>query len=749
MFRTTFLTALAVLGVVRAQTTVTVSATASHPIPTTLWGQMFEDISSGDGGLYGELLQNRAFQQVTPGTSAALNAWSAVNRASISVVADSTPLSNALPNALRVQIPSGTTGQSGVANSGFFGIRVNSAWTYTASFFYRFPTASSFRGNAQVSLQASNGQVLGSATVALSGAQTSWTQVTVKITPTSSPSATNNLFVVSLDGAAASGQTINFGLFSLFPPTFKDRANGMRMDIAEALAEMQPSFFRFPGGNNLEGQTTATRWQWNNTVGPLTSRPGRVGDWGYINTDGLGLFEYLLWCEDVGMQPIMAVWDGFALGGTSVAEAAISPFVQQAIDQINFVIGDPTKSAPAALRSSLGHPAPFTLNHVEIGNEDFIGNSPSTVGYRWNHFATTLRSTFPQLRFLATSDLNSPVLSPQPQEWDLHVYQTPTWFAQNSFMYDGMARDGTLYFEGEYAAISTNPNDIFGSPADGRLTFPTVQSSVGEAAFMTGLERKLLVVLVVIICIPIHPGHHIGNSDIVFAASYAPLLNHVSNSQWTPNLVSFDSANVYRSTSFYVQKLFSLNRGDQYIPSTLPSQTGTLFWSVVSKQTNTIIIKVVNVATSAQTVTFRLPFSGIASTGTAQVLTGAATASNSPTTPNAVSPVTSSIEPASTFPYNAPANSLSVLTFGINGSSGSSGSTGTGSTGGGSTSGATQTKFGQCGGIGWTGPTVCVDSVCTVSNPYYNFHQLYFCPGYTSDYDMSTEERDVEGTLDS
>ncbi|THU91945.1 arabinofuranosidase [Dendrothele bispora CBS 962.96] len=649
MLRSIFLVTLVVFGFVGAQTTVTVSSTASHPIPTTLWGQMFEDISSGDGGLYGELLQNRAFQQVTPGTSAALNAWQAVNRASVSVVADSVKLSNALPNALRVQIPTGVSGQTGVANTGYFGIRVNSAWTYTASFFYRFPTASSFRGNAVISLQTSSSQVLGSATVALSGAQTSWTQVTAKITPTSSPSATDNLFVVSVDGAAASGQTINFGLFSLFPPTFKNRANGMRMDVAEALAEMQPSFFRFPGGNNLEGNSLPSRWQWNNTVGPLTQRPGRAGTWGYINTDGLGLYEYLLWCEDVGMEPIMAVWDGFDLGGSSVAEANLQPYIQQAIDQINFVIGNPTTSAPAAMRSSLGHPAPFKLTHVEIGNEDFIGNAPSTIAYRWNHFASTLRSTFPQLRFLATSNVNSPRLTPQPQEWDLHVYQTPTWFAQNSFMYDDFARDGTLYFEGEYAAISTNPNDIFGSPSDGRLTFPTVQSAVGEAAFMTGLER---------------------NSDIVFAASYAPLLNHVANSQWTPNLVSFDSANVYRSTSFYVQKLFSLNRGDQYIPSTLPSRTGTLFWSVVSKQTNTIIIKVVNVATSAQTIAFNLPFSGISTTGTAQVLTGAATASNSPTTPNAVAPASHSIPVGKTFSYSAPANSLSVLTLGINGSSG-------------------------------------------------------------------------------
>ncbi|RDB18692.1 putative alpha-L-arabinofuranosidase A [Hypsizygus marmoreus] len=620
--------------------TVSVSATASHPIPTTLWGQMYEDISSGDGGLYAELLQNRAFQQVTPGTTASLNAWQAVNGGGISVIRETVPVSSALPNALHLTIPSGLTGGVGFANTGYFGIKVTSGSTYTASFFYRFPTASSFRGPATISLQTNSGQVLASTTVTLSGAQTAWQQVTVQLHPTTTPGSTSNRFVITLDGAAAAGQVVNFAMLSLFPPTFKGRANGMRVDIAEALVEMGPSFFRFPGGNNLEGQTVATRWQWNATLGPLVNRPGRVGDWSYVNTDGLGLLEYLNWCEDSGMQAIMAVWAGFALGGTSVAENQLGPYIQQAIDQINFVVGDPTRSAPATLRASLGHPAPFTLNYVEIGNEDFFAST--SYIYRWRNFANALKAQFPNIHFIATSNTFNPVLSPNPTEYDVHVYQTPTWFAQNSFFYDGFQRNGTKYFEGEYAAISTNPNDLFGTPANGRLVFPTMQSASGEAAFMTGLER---------------------NSDIVFAAAYAPLLNHVSGSQWTPNLVSFDSNTVYRSTSFYVQKLFSLNRGDEYLPSTLPSRTGTLFWSVVRKRsTNQIIIKVSNTAGTAAPLTFVLPFGTVASTGTLQVLQGAATASNSPTTPNAVAPVISALAAGKTFNYNAPGFSVSVIT---------------------------------------------------------------------------------------
>ncbi|KAJ3777495.1 arabinofuranosidase [Lentinula raphanica] len=626
-----------------AQITVTVNDTASHTIPSTLWGQMFEDISSGDGGLYAELLQNRAFQMVdvTDQTSA-LNAWQSLNGAQLTVIEETVPVSSALPNALSVTIPSGAAGQVGIGNEGYFGIKVNSSNTYNASFFYRFPTASSFSGTATVGLQTSTGQILGASNVTLSGSQTDWLQVITTIQPNTTPDSLTNNFTVTVDGGALAGQTINFAMFSLFPPTFKNRPNGMRVDIAETLSAMAPSFFRLPGGNNLEGQTVATRWQWNNTVGPLVDRPGRVGDWGYINTDGLGLFEYLTWCEDLNMQAIMAVWSGFALGGTSIAEDDLGPYIQQAIDQINFAVGDPTESDAAALRASLGHPDPFPVAHIEIGNEDFF--AADTYTYRWNQFSTTLQATFPNLTFLATSDTFDPVLTPNPAEWDIHVYQTPSWFAENSFIYDGFERNGTHYFEGEYAAISTNANDIFGTPADGRLTFPTMQSSTGEAAFMTGLER---------------------NSDIVFAASYAPLLNHVADSQWTPNLVSFDSGNVYPSTSFYVQQLFSLNRGDEYLPSTLPDASGTTFWSVVRKTSvtpNEIIIKVVNTIGTASNVTFQLPFP-VEGTATLQLLTGAETDSNTPTSPNTVQPQTSTITVDQTFAYNAPGFSVSVLSL--------------------------------------------------------------------------------------
>ncbi|KAH7911175.1 glycoside hydrolase family 51 protein [Hygrophoropsis aurantiaca] len=637
-------------AVVNAATTVTVSGTASHPIPSTLYGQMFEAstfadgenimTSYGDGGVYAELLQNRAFQQVTANTTAALYAWSPLNGADIAVIADPSPVSSALPNSLQVTIPEGASGQVGFGNEGYWGIKVDSEWTYDASFYYKFPAASSFDGSVTVGLQSMEGEVYASATIPVSGSQTAWKQVAVALKPTSSPTTTTNNFTITFDGATAAGQTIDFAMFSLFPPTFKDRANGLRIDVATTLYDMKPSFFRLPGGNNL-GQTFSTRWQWNATVGALVDRPGRMGDWGYVNTDGLGLMEYMYLCEDMEMEPIMAVWAGYSLDGESLPEDELWPYIQQAIDQINFVIGDPAQSEAAALRASLGRPEPFPLTYVEIGNEDFFA-SESYI-YRWRDFAGNLTATFPQLRFIATSYPFNPIIEPTPLQYDNHVYQTPSWFAENAFYYDSFERNGTYYFEGEYAVISTNASNLYGTIAEGHLMYPTVQGSTSEAAFMTGLER---------------------NSDIVFAASYAPLLVNVASYQWTPNLVAYDAANVYPSTSYYVQQLFSLNRGDEYLPSTLPTYNGTLYWSVTRSNTaGEVLIKIANTDTPAQDLTFILPYTDVSPTGTAQVLAGAPTASNSPTTPNAVVPVTSSILTGQTFNYTAPGYSVSVLTI--------------------------------------------------------------------------------------
>ncbi|KAH8110298.1 glycoside hydrolase [Phellopilus nigrolimitatus] len=620
MLSSAFIALWAFVCVVQAANfSIVVNGSASHSIPDTLYGLMFE---SGDGGLYAELLQNRAFQQVVPGTSGSLTAWSAVKGAQISVVNSTSPLSSALPNSLQVQIPSGSSGAVGVANSGYFGINVNQSWTYNASFFYKFAEGSAFNGSLTASLVALDGTVLASSSSNVSGVA-NWTEFFVQLSPNASGANTNNSFLVTLDGGAAAGETVFFSLFSLFPPTYKNRKNGMRVDLAQALADMKPAFFRFPGGNNL-GQSIGGRWIWNNTVGPLTNRPGRLGDWSYINTDGLGLKEYLDFLEDEGMQSIMAVWAGYSFNGT-VAEEDIAPYIQEAIDQINFVVGDPAKSEAAALRASLGHPEAYPLQWVEIGNEDFVA-ADTYSAYRWSDFVGNLSAAFPDLHFLATTYAFDPVLSPSPELYDVHVYQTPTWFSENTFIYDG--------YEGEYAATSN---------ADGHLSFPIMSGSAGEAAFMTGFER---------------------NSDIVFAAAYAPLLSSIDNFQW-PNVFFVSAANVYLSSSYYVQKLFSLSKGTEYLPSTLPSTNGTTFWSVTrDTEEGNVFIKIANTASDPAQLSFKLPFS-VAPMGNAQVLTGSANATNSPATPEAVVPNNSQFDASEEFEWTAPGFSVSVLTLNV------------------------------------------------------------------------------------
>ncbi|TDL26964.1 glycoside hydrolase [Rickenella mellea] len=597
-------------------------------------------------------------------TAEALYAWSALGGTSLTVV-DSTvtpALSTALPNSLQVQIPAKPSGNIGVSNSGYFGINVDPSWTYKGSFYYKVPVGSTVNGNFTASLVSSSGAELASTTVPINSTASDWTQVNFSFTPTTTPSDTNNVFSVTVDGASAAGQTIYFALFSLFPPTYKNRPNGMRIDLAEALAETQPGFFRFPGGNNLEGESIAGRWNWRNTVGPLTDRPGRLGNWSYINTDGLGLKEYLDFLEDVGMPSIMGIWAGYALNGETAPESQMAQYIQEAADQINFVIGDPATSEPAALRASLGHPDPYPLIAVEVGNEDYFA-SGSYASYRWRNTVENLSAQFPHVQFMATTYVNNPVLHPKPALYDVHVYQTPTWFAQNSFYYDSFAvgdiiimtqpscrlltasgtpqRDGTKYFEGEFAVISTNPRKLYGSPSEGRLVWPTIEGTVGEAAFMTGLER---------------------NADIVFAASYAPLLQNVANYQWTPDLISFDAKSLYRSTSYHVQKMFSLNKGDEYLPSTLPNPSGTVFWSATRRTaTNELLIKISNTHGKPASLTFNVPYTNVHPTGTATILTGAQTASNTPRAPHLVVPTTRSFNAGKTFTYNATGWSVHVL----------------------------------------------------------------------------------------
>jgi alpha-N-arabinofuranosidase len=561
--------------------TLQITKNITHAIPSTLYGYMWEDINhSGDGGLYGELLQNRAFQAVVPGTLNAVNSWQPFNGPRISVTNKTPGVSASLTNSLQVVFPKVVSGPIGFENTGFWGIKIQKGWTYTGSFYAKSDT---FDGSVTVSLKSVQGTIFASSTV--KGVSKSWKKFTFNFTPTESAQDEKNVFNVAVDGAQAAGKTVFFGMFSLFPPTFRGRANGMRIDLAEALAATQPSVWRFPGGNNIEGLNIDNRWKWNETIGRLEDRPGRVANWGYPNTDGLGLMEYLNWAEDLGAEPILGVWSGIAVANysdlgtwTVVPQQDLQPYVDDVLNEIEFVIGDAKTTKFGKLRASLGREEPYALKFVEIGNEDSF-QPDSYAAYRWNAFVTAINAKFPQLECLATT-LPSTALTPAYTRIDFHQYNSPSWFENGAFMFDGYPRNGTQWFVGEYAVTSTNDSNALPDIPGGRLAYPTLQGSAAEAAFMTGMER---------------------NSDVVFASAYAPSLQHIRSFSWTPDILTYDATKMVKSTSYYVQQMFSVNRGT-HVLSTSPASSADsapLYWvASVHNETNVVFLKVSNTGTS-------------------------------------------------------------------------------------------------------------------------------------------------------
>ncbi|KAH9486469.1 putative alpha-L-arabinofuranosidase A [Psilocybe cubensis] len=547
-------------------------------------------ICSGDGGLYGELLQNRAFQAVIPGTLNALNAWQPFNGARLSVVSTTKGVSPSLPNSLQVQFPKVVTGPIGFENTGFWGIKVQEGWTYTGSFYAKSDT---FTGAVNVSLKSTQGTVFSSATV--KGVSKEWEKFSFQFQPTTSAPNENNVFNVVVDGKAAAGQVIFFGMFSLFPPTFRGRENGMRIDLAEALAATRPSVWRFPGGNNIEGMSFDTRWKWNETIGRLEDRPGRLADWGYSNTDGLGLLEYLNWAEDLEAEPILGIWSGISVANYSdlstwpvVPEADLQPYIDDALNEIEFIVGDAKTTKFGQLRASLGREEPYSLKFIEIGNEDTF-QADSYASYRWKAFVDAIGAKFPQMQFLATT-LPSTALTPAYTKIDFHQYSSPSWFTNGAFMFDDYPRNGTQFFIGEYAVTSTNDSNALGDLPSGRLAYPTLQGSVAEAAFMTGMER---------------------NSDVVFASAYAPSLQHIRNFQWTPDILTFDATRMVKSTSYYVQEMFSVNRGTHVLQTSPVSSpdNAPLYWvASINNETDVVFLKVANAGTADLTAYIFLDF---------------------------------------------------------------------------------------------------------------------------------------------
>jgi alpha-L-arabinofuranosidase len=529
-----------------------------HAVSPTFHGLMIEEINHGlDGGLYGELIQNRVFKD----DATAPVHWAAVqDGGAIGTIAlDTTqPVAGtALTTSLRVTASS-ATGRVGAANDGFWGIPVQPHAGYRARFFARADAG--FAGRLTASIESPDGKVVyARSTVPRLTSQ--WAQYSVELRTDRVPATANARFVISTHDAG----TFWLDQVSLFPQTFRNRPNGNRVDLMQMMAGLTPSFLRLPGGNALEGNTIDERFQWKTTIGPLAARPGHQTPWGYRSSDGLGLLEYLEWCEDLGMMPVLGVYAGYSLNGSFVAPGpALAPFVQDALDEIEYVTGG-TDTVWGARRAADGHPAAFPLEYVEVGNEDFFDGSGSYSG-RFAQFFDAIRAAHPELKVIATTG----VTGRTPDVIDEHFYTTPRAFQRMATRYDSFDRSGPKIFVGEYAAIEGRPT-------------PDLNAALGDAAWLTGLER---------------------NSDLVVMVAYAPLFVNINPgaSQWPNNLIGYDALHAYGSPSYHMQAMFARLAGDVVLPATLTTAGGSqLFESVTQDSwTGTMFLKLVNGAGSPQ-----------------------------------------------------------------------------------------------------------------------------------------------------
>jgi alpha-L-arabinofuranosidase len=592
-------------------------------VSPTLYGLMTEEINhSYDGGLYAEMVSNRSFRADWAGV---LN-WYLVEKgdADAKFAVDSTTgPSAALPHSLRLDIAAASAASpAGVLNTGYWGMAVQPNTAYRGSFYAKETSA----GPATVSLVANQtGRVLASAVV--DGIGPDWKQYTFTLkTGAVEPSGANHLSIT-----VARPGSLWLCLASLFPPTYRDRANGNRIDLMGKLAAMHPSFLRFPGGNYLEGNTMAEWYDWEKTVGPLVDRRGHPSPWGYFSTDGLGLLEFFEWCEDLHMQPLLAVYAGYSLNGQHVdAGPKLEPYVQSALDEIEYATGG-ADTQWGARRIADGHPQPFPLTYVEIGNEDEFDHSGS-YDARYAQFYKAIKAKYPGLQLIATTA----VKSLRPDVLDDHYYVRATTFFHDATHYDKTDRSGPKIFVGEWATLEGAPTPNFGA-------------ALGDAAWMTGLER---------------------NSDIVVMASYAPLLTNVNPeaSQWAPDLIGYDALRSYGSPSYYAQVMFGSHLGTERPASSIDGAGSRFFYSVTADTAKKqLYLKLVNASTTPQPLEIDLPGSTLAPTARLTTLSAHDTqATNTIDQPTNIVPVENQVRITLGKLYlDAPGLSIEVLEIGL------------------------------------------------------------------------------------
>ncbi len=512
------------------------------PLSPHLYGLFFEDINfAADGGLYAELVQNRSFEyfpvrgndpigrQYHP-----LHAWTKVEegRARVEMkVAGQSPLNPSNPHYLRLQFfqtGEEAGGAAGVANGGYDGIRLDEGAGYRVSLHARFSEWTGER-ELRVALELEDGRVCGETT--LGPAAEGWTRLEGRLESSATTGGGEQArLVVTTTGTGR----LDLDVVSLFPEdTHGGRPNGLRPDLVAALAELNPKFLRFPGGCIVHGSGLDNAYRWKDSVGEVAARKPNWNRWGYHQTYGLGYYEYFLLCEDLGATPLPVVPVGVSCGFNEPYQVVpmdeLGEWIDDALDLIEFANG-PADSEWGGLRASMGHPEPFGLEYLCLGNEE---HDRAEMRERFPHFVRAIREAHPEIRLIGTSGLGpgTPLYDLMAEldvhSTDEHYYEDPEWFIANQNRFDDFDRDGPKIFVGEYASRG---NTLF--------------NAVAEAAFLTGVER---------------------NGDLVDMTCYAPLLANVRHAQWNPDLIYFDKRRVVRTPNYHVQKLFATHKGDAYL----------------------------------------------------------------------------------------------------------------------------------------------------------------------------------------
>ena len=386
------------------------------------YGLMTEEINyCYDGGLYAELIQNRAFKDADGPVSWTAAPGTPADAVTMDVDSDHPVPDTALTKCLKVGIQSGAA-TAGVANTGYWGIPVKPSTTYRLSFYARAEGAAAGKPLTAAIVSPDGQTTYAKATI--DGVGGTWTKYDATLTTEADvkPSADNRFALTT----SAGGGTLYLTQVSLFPPTYNDRPNGLRIDLMERLKALHPTFLRFPGGNYLEGVTIATRFDWKKTLGPIEQRPGHMGTWNYRSSDGMGLMEFLFWCEDLNMQPVLGLYAGYSLNGEHVAAGpGLQKYVDEALEEIEFVTGDPKTTKWGKRRAELGHPEPFKLTYVEVGNEDWFDRSGSYPG-RYKQFHDAIKAKYPKLQVISTV---GGLKNVKPDVVDDHYYESAAGLA--------------------------------------------------------------------------------------------------------------------------------------------------------------------------------------------------------------------------------------------------------------------------------------------------------------------------------